>query len=97
MFEHELTNLLNKAAEFGADAALRRAGFNEFQITQAEARRRYGVTRVKNWVKQGLICGIREGGLVFFNVAELERLSQISEWESDKRLQIKREVKNQQS
>lgn len=49
-------------------------------MTQVQAARALGVSdrTIRNWTKQGLICGKRVGGVVLYAVEDLRRLAGVT-------------------
>lgn len=51
----QLSQMLADAAEIGANKALTNAGIIKGWLTKEEAKRRYGVTAVNKWLKEGVL------------------------------------------
>lgn len=60
--EREFRNALLDAAEMGAQKALEAAGVIKPYIKLREAQRKYGVSIVNRWIREGIITPIKDGG-----------------------------------
>lgn len=78
----DLKRLLTAAAEIGAINALQKTGVaKKDEISQREAYRRFGESRVKLWAHRGLIKKIKlqeKNSKVTYSLCELEALSHIA-------------------
>ncbi len=76
--EHKLKSMLSAAAELGAMMALKKAGVSSSdEISQREAYRRYGESRVKRWLHQQKIRRVKSGDRNHkstYSLTELETL-----------------------
>jgi hypothetical protein len=66
---------LTRMAERGAEIALAKAGVVKPQISTNEAYRIYGRKRVTLWRKNGFCTPVKQGGIVYYRVQELEKAS----------------------
>jgi hypothetical protein len=69
--EQDITLIAEKAAT----AALSRAGLVKSQVSTNEAHKRFGRKRVTDWRKRGLITPVKQGGVIYWRVEELEKAS----------------------
>lgn len=67
----DIRNIAEKAAE----TALVKAGLVKSQVSTNEANQRYGRNRVTRWRKMGLATPIKQGGIIYYRVEELEKAS----------------------
>jgi hypothetical protein len=58
---HQLSLIIQAAAELGAKAALAEAGKIKPYLTKAEAFRLYGRLNVERWIERGLITPRKDG------------------------------------
>jgi hypothetical protein len=76
--ENKLRNMLSAAAELGALLALKKAGVSHSdEISQREAYRRFGESRVKKWLHTGRIRRLKGGERnhkATYSLAELETM-----------------------
>jgi hypothetical protein len=77
--ENKLASLLQKATEAGAHKVLTELGLKKSQISQREAFRRFGETRVMRWRMEGKIKPNKSGGKIYYSLNDLERLKGINE------------------
>ena len=66
-------NEIQEIADRAAVTALREAGVIKTQISTNEANQRYGRQRVNRWRKLGLVNPIKQGGIIYWRVTELEK------------------------
>ena len=64
---------IQEIADKAAETALRKAGVIKSQISTNEANQRYGRQRVTRWRKLGYCTPIKQGGIIYWMVAELEK------------------------
>mgnify|MGYP001151303721 CR=1 FL=1 len=76
---YQLKNMLQTAAEMGATIALKKAGLKaKDEISQREAYRRFGESKVKVWRTRGLIKRVKEGNRnakATYSLIELEAIN----------------------
>jgi hypothetical protein len=66
---------LSRIAEAGATIALAKAGVVKPQISTNEAYKRYSRKRVTLWRQNGFCTPVKQGGIVYYRVDELEKAS----------------------
>lgn len=75
---YQLKNMLQTAAEMGATIALKKAGLKvKDEISQREAYRRFGESKVKLWRHKGLVKRVKTGPKntkVTYSLIELEAI-----------------------
>lgn len=80
--EKTLKNMLTAAAELGALNALKKAGVKmKDEISQREAYRRFGESKVRYWAHTGRIRKIKIGlgnSKVTYSLTELEMISKVA-------------------
>lgn len=64
---------IQEIADRAATNALTKAGLIKPQISTNEANKRYGRTRINQWRKRGLIIPVKQGNIIYWKVAELEK------------------------
>ena len=79
---HELTSLLNRAAENGANRVLEKIGYKQKElVSQREAYKLFGEAKVKRWVLHNQIVGVCYGAgknsKIRFSRTDLENLKTI--------------------
>jgi len=77
--EDRLASLLEKATEAGAKKVLVEMGLKKSQVSQREAFRRFGETRVMRWRREGKIKPNKSVGKIYYDLNDLERLKSINE------------------
>ncbi len=76
MKNYDLTDQdIQEIADRAAEVALRKAGIFKSQISTNEANLRYGRQRVTRWRKLGFVTPIKQGGIIYWKVDELEKAS----------------------
>ena len=74
---YQLQQMLDSAAEMGANRALVEAGLKKPQIKKAEAYRRYGRRRIDRWIREHKITPVKDSGSTLLLVSQLETVSKI--------------------
>jgi len=73
---YELKNLCMEMAELGAANYIRKVAPGQDEISQREAYRLFGETRVKTWIRVGLVAaqrgGVAKNSKKMYSRAELE-------------------------
>ncbi len=67
---------VQEIADRAAFTALAKAGVVRSQISTNDAYKRYGRKRVTEWRKLGLVTPIKQGGIIYWQVTDLEKASQ---------------------
>jgi hypothetical protein len=74
MKNYELSDQdIAQIAEKAAEKALQKAGLMKSQVSTNEAHKRFGRKRVTDWRKRGLVTPIKQGGIIYWRVEELEK------------------------
>lgn len=76
---YELESMLERASELGAAKICSELGLQKSQITQREAFRRFGESRVLRWKKEGKIVPIKSIRTIYYSLVELQRLKAVNE------------------
>lgn len=66
---------IQEIAERAAYTALIKAGLEKSQISTRDAHTRYGRPRITRWRKLGLVNPVKQGGIIYWRVIELESAS----------------------
>jgi hypothetical protein len=69
--DQDIQEIANKAAR----TALAEAGLIKTQISTREAHKIYGRLRITRWRKLGLVNPVKQGGIIYWKVIELEKAS----------------------
>lgn len=72
---YQLAEMLERAAEAGANRVLEAQGMIKSQVSQREAYRRYGETKINRWRMDGKITPTKIGGIIYYPTAKLEILN----------------------
>ena len=77
--EYKLESLLKAACKAGASQVLTEVGPKKGHISQRQAFSRFGETRIMRWRKEGKIVPIKNGGKIYYDLNDLDRLKSINE------------------
>lgn len=72
---YQLAEMLERAAEAGANRVLEAQGLIKSQVSQREAYRRYGETKINRWRLDGKITPTKIGGIIYYQTSKLEILN----------------------
>jgi hypothetical protein len=72
---YELAEMLERAAEAGANRVLEAQVLIKTQVSQRQAYIRYGETKINRWRLDGKITPTKIGGIIYYPTAKLEILN----------------------
>lgn len=77
--EIQMLNLMEKSGEIYVNRMLAELGLMKSQLSQRESFRKYGETNVRRWKKDGKVNPHKKGGIIYYNVHELELMKNKNE------------------
>jgi len=77
--EFQILSLMEKSGEIYANRMLAELGLMKSQLSQRESFRKYGETNVRRWKREGKVNPHKKGGIIYYNVFELELMKNKNE------------------